>query len=174
MGKCLFQLFFLVIWNYCVSLLFQFIHSLNCSYLYNAQECTTFNYIFEFQNVNWLIGVWKNTGNSEWNWWSNKCGGWIWNQNTENRRIKEKTKRNCQWRGLYQLLVHEVEKCSWSRNGLKTGKCQMCQRPFQWDKNTQGLLSLERNIFLYCSKYVDIHFIFIALQERELTLRNTF
>lgn len=29
----------------------------------------------------------------------------------ENRRIKEKTKKNCQWKGLHQLSVDEVEKC---------------------------------------------------------------
>lgn len=73
---------------------------------------------------------------------SNKCRGWNWNQNTvKTEGLRKKTKKNCQWRGLHQLFVHEVEK------GISKGKCQMCQRPFQWDKNTQGLLSLERNIF---------------------------
>ena len=53
----------------------------------------------------------------------------------------------------------------------------MCQSPFQWDKNTQGLISLGEILrgfwFMFClQKYTVLnmwifHFIFMALQDRE-------
>lgn len=61
----------------------------------------------------------------------------------------------------------------------------MYQSPFQWDKNTQGLISLRETlrgfcfvfclqevVSLYCFKCVDIHV--IALQKRELPLSHAF